>query len=261
MKIIDLTLVIEENMIANHPNHPRAPLVMPAQRHDITQYDFVERWAPKDIPPLFDGLPEEVGQWGKGHGWFSEQIIIGGHMGTHIDAAYHINSESKQDASKISLESCYGSAIMLDVSHVCKEQYPITVNDLENAESKTGDKVKEGDIVIIKTNWSKYAYGPQANREKYQDKSPGLEYHAAEFFTKRNVKLVGLDAPNLDVDEVLAAHLNFFYREKINKKPIQIIENLTNLNNIPQSRFTFIALPLPIVGAGGSPVRAVAVID
>jgi arylformamidase len=42
---------------------------------------------------------------------------------------------------------------------------------------------------------------------------------------------------------------------------VPIIENLVNLDQIGQARFTFIGLPLRIKGNTGSPIRAVAVLD
>jgi kynurenine formamidase len=42
---------------------------------------------------------------------------------------------------------------------------------------------------------------------------------------------------------------------------VPIIENLVNLDQVDQPRFTFIGLPLRIKGATGSLIRAVAVLD
>ncbi len=39
---------------------------------------------------------------------------------------------------------------------------------------------------------------------------------------------------------------------------ILIYENLVNIQQIPDRRFTFAGLPIPFRGASGSPVRAVA---
>jgi kynurenine formamidase len=50
-------------------------------------------------------------------------------------------------------------------------------------------------------------------------------------------------------------------RPWIGKEPIYIIENLVRLEEIASSRFTFIGLPLPMVGASGSPIRAIAIVD
>lgn len=261
-KFIDLTARLKEGMIQNHYNHPRAPLLWPSQRHDITQYDFVERWAPQDRPPLFDGLPAEAGQWGKGHGWASEQFILGGHCGTHMDAGAHFDHrDTAQYVQDIPIEKCYGEAIILDLRDRCRENYPITITDLEEAEKKTGDKVKKGDIVIIHTGWAaRWAYGPNPGRWKYHEEYPGLAYDSPIWFIEREVKLVGVDTPNLDCDEVLSAHINFLLRPWINKEPIQIVENLVNLEKIPRIRFIFMGFPLPIEGSTGSPIRAVALI-
>ena len=38
------------------------------------------------------------------------------------------------------------------------------------------------------------------------------------------------------------------------------MENLTNLDKLPRGRFKFAALPLKLVGASASPVRAVAIL-
>jgi kynurenine formamidase len=49
-------------------------------------------------------------------------------------------------------------------------------------------------------------------------------------------------------------------RETIGKLPIQIVENLVNLESIPELHFTFVGLPLPFVGCSGSSICAVALI-
>jgi arylformamidase len=42
---------------------------------------------------------------------------------------------------------------------------------------------------------------------------------------------------------------------------ITIVEYLTNLDQIGVPRCRFVALPLPVEGADGSPVRAVAIVE
>lgn len=73
----------------------------------------------------------------------------------------------------IPIEKCYGETLVLDLRNKCRENYPITIADLEEAEKKTEDKVRQGDIVIIHTGWAaRWAYGPRPNRGKYP--GPGL---------------------------------------------------------------------------------------
>lgn len=261
-KIVDLTLKIDESKIVNHPFHPRAPMLWSNQRHEITQYYYCNIWKGNDVPPLYDGLTEDARQGGKGHGWASEQLIIGTHMGTHIDAPYHYENDPSQDASSIPLEKSYGDALMLDMRDICAGgKHAITMDELGQAEENTGDKVRPGDIVILHSGHiAKYAYGPEASLDKYANLHSGLAYDACKWFIDRKVKLVGIDAQNVDCNRVCSAHINFLMRKRVGKDPILIVENLANLEKIPVPRFTFIAFPLPIVGGSGSPIRAVAII-
>jgi kynurenine formamidase len=260
-QLIDLTMHIEENMAFN-PDHPRAPVLWLNQRHDITQHYYNTLWDGETVPPLYDGLPKEAGLPSKGHGWQSEQVIIGTHMGTHIDAALHFDPESDQDIATVPLEQCWGSSLLLDMRDVCSDNYVITIEDLDEAEQRTGDKVREGDIVLINTgHMERYVSGPNPDHEKWAADFPGLAHDTAPWFIDRGVKCVGSDTICIDADLAVCCHINFLLRGRIGKKPIQIIENLYHLEEIPQPRFIFFGLPLPISGGSGSPIRAVAYIE
>src|SRR5262249_29486030 len=157
--------------------------------------------------------------------WQSEQVIIGTHMGTHIDAALHAYADSKQDAAAIPLEKCYGEAVMLDVRSLCEEPYALTVRDLEEAEKESGTQVREGDIVIIHTGWAaRWGYGPNADQQKYMRPygvNPGLGRDTPPWFIERGVTLVGIDTINVDYDHTITNHINFLWRETINEEPVQ----------------------------------------
>ena len=262
-KIIDLTPVLEEGMVINHPYHPRGPVIFLNQRHDFIQYFYQDFWGKNGGPPLFDGLDKKWAEGAQGHGWCSEHVLIHTHLSTHIDAPLHYDPDTKLDAASIPLEKCYGSAIMLDFRHLCEEPYAITIEDLEEAERKVNDKVREDDIVIIHTGWAaKWAYGPNADRWKYGcEPGPGLHKDTPKWFIDRKVKLVGIDHPNLDYDQTASCHVNFLVRERVGKEPIYIVENLVNLEKIPTHRFTFVGFPLPFRDGSGSPIRAAAIID
>lgn len=263
-KFIDLTMSHHEGMTMNDRDHPRAPLIIVNQRHDITKNFFGDDRERLGKVPLFEGIPEIANDPKKGgHGWQSEHVLIHTHIGAHIDAGLHVDNEAKEDASKIPLARCYGDAIMLDFRELCEKPYGIIIQDIEEAEKKTKSRVKEGDIVIIHTGWAaRWAYGSGADRKKYGVvPRPGLALEAPRWFIDRKVKLVGIDTAGLDHDGNPSAHYNFLWRERIGKENISIVENLAYLEKIPQPRFTFIGFPLPIVGGSGSPIRAVAMIE
>lgn len=261
-RIIDLTPTLREQMEMNHPYHPRGPLIWLNQRHDFIQYFYKDFWGRQGGPPLFDGLPKEAGEGGRGHGWCSEQVLIHTHLGAHIDAPLHYDPKTNLDVTSISLNRCWGSAIMFDFRYLCREPYAITIKDIEDVEKKVNDKVQEGDVVIIHTGWAaRWGYGPNADQWKYgTEPTPGLDKSTPQWFIKRKVKLVGIDTPNLDYDQTASCHVNFLMRPLIKKEPIYIVENLVNLEKVSRHRFTFIGFPLPIKDGSGSPIRAVALI-
>jgi kynurenine formamidase len=145
---------------------------------------------------------------------------------------------------------------------VDSDDHVITISELDEAERRTGERLRPNDIVLLNTGHAaKNAYGPDAKKSNYAPTHPGLDYDTPPWFIGRGVRAVGVDTANLDRDSVLSAHINFLLRPWIGKDPIYIIENLVHLEKITSSRFTFVGLPLPMVGASGSPIRAVALMD
>jgi kynurenine formamidase len=261
--LIDLTPVLEEGTQVNHPHHPRAPIVLPNQKYDFVRHFYADTWRRGGGPPTFDGMPAEWATPEGARGWRNEEVLIHTHLGAHVDAAQHFNPDSPQDAAAIPLETCFGPAVLLDFRHLGDEPFPITVDDLDEAERRAGVEVGEGDIVILHTGWlARWGIGPNADRERYGAiPNPGLHRDSPPWFLDRGVKLVGGDIPNIDYDMTSSCHVNFLCREAAGKEPVLIIENLANLERVPVPRFLFIGLPLPIRHGTGSPIRAVAVID
>lgn len=262
-RLIDLTMKLGEDA-PKHPLHPRGPLILPVGTHEVTQHFYAPTWE-QERPPVYGGLPEEeVCVPRGGSGWINEYILTCGHHGTHIDAGMHVDGQSDEDAAQIPLEACYGPAVVLDVSDRVGDQdrYAVTVADLEHAERTVGERVRDGDIVLINTGWGRFAEGPQKDPDKYIFGWPGPAVEVAGWMIDRNVKLVGIDSTQLDHNAVISCHANFFYRKRLlGKNNIYIVENLVNLSQIPTPRFTFIGLPVPFVGSSGSPIRAVALIS
>src|SRR5262245_13889752 len=247
-------------MVFKHPNHPAGPFVLLNERHEAASWGVRIRGRGVDRHPVYGGLPEEALDRAR---WQSEQVLMPIHMGAHIDAAKHRDASAQQDAASIPLDRCIGDALLLDLREVCgtRAGYPISIADLERAEERTGSSVRQGDIIVLHTGHAaRFGYGPDADPVRWVEWSPGLAPDAAPWFIDREVKLVGIDTPNVDCDLTCASHYNFLLRELIGQPAIQIVENLVNLELVPQARFTFIGLPLPFVGCSGSPIRAIALV-
>ena len=80
---------------------------------------------------------------------------------------------------------------------------------------------------------------------------------ATEYPVSNRVNAVAIDGPSIDrgVDNHFNSH------NILLSKGIPVIENLCNLEQLrPATSFTIIINPLKLVGASGSPVRAIAVL-
>jgi len=86
---------------------------------------------------------------------------------------------------------------------------------------------------------------------------PGIHPEAAEFLaTKRKIKAVGIDTPSIDFggSKLFETHQILF------EKNIPGLENIANLDKLPEQGFMIVALPMKIKGGSGGPVRIVAFI-
>ncbi len=172
-------------------------------------------------------------------------LELGSHTGTHIDAPFHFIKDGKR-IDEFTVDIFIGKGIIIDVSHK-GEKEEISLEDLNTSKQK----LKGFDFIILKTLWSRHY-----NSEKYIS-HPFLAKECAEVFVDSGIKIVGIDALNIDssVDE------NFHCHEVLLGSDVLIVENLCNLDLIESETGNFIFLPLKLKGSDGSPIRAVYVCD
>ena len=125
----------------------------------------------------------------------------------------------------------------------------ITKKDIIQFEKKFG-KIPNDATIIIATGWYK-----NLTKKTYFEKNPGLSSSAADYLSSKKINLVGIDSPSIDV----GSNKEFSVHKILSKNNIIIVENLANLEKIKGSKFKFIALPLKLKDATGSPIRAIAV--
>ncbi len=120
----------------------------------------------------------------------------------------------------------------------------------ENCLQPLQQTVSKIDFVLFATGWSRL-WGTAEYFKGY----PVLNEAAARQLSRYNLKGVGFDTISADRAEskTLPIHTTLLLRNML------IIENLNNLDILPQSIFTFFCLPLKIAEADGSPTRAIAV--
>ena len=184
-------------------------------------------------------------------------VVTGDHTGTHIDSIFHGDPEGPS-AEQIPLESYYGPGVVLDLSHK-KGGEAIEIADLEAALDRIQYSLKPRDIVLLRTDASKKADGPE-----YLTDHPGMIRESCEWLLDRGIQVIGIDAVGFDLPipkmfergDLWPCHRLYKDREYWH------LENLSNLESIPKPHgFTVSVLPVKWKGASGAPVRAVAIID
>ena len=199
--------------------------------------------------PNFPGSPKpQFLLWStlKEDGYNLELLFLSSHTGTHLDAPYHF-VEKGIKIHQISLERLVGNAILVKIPKGKDEA--ITKNDLILFEKKNGVIPKRSSVIFF-TDWQK-----NIKKNFYFETNPGLSESAAKYLCSKQVNLVGIDSPSID----LGIEKKFVAHKILSKNNILIVENLSNLNKIKTKNFNFIILPLKLKNTTGSPVRAIAI--
>jgi arylformamidase len=181
------------------------------------------------------------------------------HAYTHVDAPNHFLAGDR-DIASMPVDQWMGAAAVVDLTHL-DENGEVTAADLERG----GGHVERGDIVLLRTDWPLKC---PVESERFWREAPFTGRSACDWLVKRGAKAVGYDYPpdyairtmTFDPGKPVTrydctTHDVFF------PAGITVIEYLTNLDQIGTPRCRFIALPLKLDGADGSPVRAVALVD
>lgn len=178
-------------------------------------------------------------------GFQEKRIVFYSHTGTHMDAPAHMIQGAKT-LDRLPISRFYGKGICIDLSLDAGEF--IEIEDLE----PFWEKIQRSDFLLLQTGWSRWWGQP-----RYFSGYPVLSLTATEWLTRFDLKGVGMDTISADPFDSLdfPIHKRILGQERI------IIENLTNLHELPGRGFLFMCFPLRFQHADGSPVRAVALME
>lgn len=204
-----------------------------------------------------DGLTEN------GYYYASGDITLSEHGGTHLDAPVHF-AEGKWTSDEIPLERLMGPAVVVDVSERAAgdPDYQVTAEDLQAWEAEHGP-ISDGTILLLRTGYGQYwpdrvrymgtdERGPEAVAKLH---FPGLHPDAARWLVEnRRIDAVGLDTPSIDYgqSQLFETHRVLFAAN------VPALENVANLDQLPETGATVVALPMKIRGGSGGPVRIIA---
>lgn len=187
------------------------------------------------------------------------------HGGTHLDAPVHF-SEGRHTTDQIPLERLMGEAVLIDVSEaaLADRDYLISVEDVMAWEARHGP-IPDDAILLFRTGYGRFwpnaveylgtaERGPEAVALLH---FPGLDPELASWLVaERSIGAVGIDTPSIDRGQsTLFESHQILYAENIPG-----LENVANLEGLPETGFYVIALPMKIEGGSGGPVRIVAIV-
>lgn len=182
-------------------------------------------------------------------GWNASTLHLYSHCGTHMDAPLHFEA-SEQTIDQIPLQDCFGTAWIVDLTHL-PPKTPIEIAHL----GELAESFPAGDALLFRTMWSQHVGTPAYYRDNFQPISPEL----ARWMVERKVRLIGVEPPSVaDVNELPAVTE---IHEILLGGNVIIVEGLTNLDSLPGPTCLFGATPLKIVGGDGAPCRAFALLD
>ncbi len=217
-----------------------------------------------------------------GCGASNELIVINGHTGTHLDAIGHVAEngivhgerparelqQGRRGLKELGVETVapiVARGVMLDVPGFrgvprLPGGSPVTGVELAAIAEHQEVDVRAGDVVLIRTGWIQLWDDPPAYRGDTTGE-PGPDASAAEWLAARRVRACGSDTIAFEARAVgqsaLAAHAVLIARHGIH---ILEMVNLEELARDRIYRFLFVASPLKLVGATGSPVRPLAIV-
>ncbi|GAA3746368.1 cyclase family protein [Salinactinospora qingdaonensis] len=176
-------------------------------------------------------------------------VSMSSQSGTHADAPRHFFAGGA-GIDELPLELFTGPAVVVDVTGR-PDRCPIGWEDLAPREADLG----AGVVVLLRTGWSAHYGTPHYFAHPY------LSGEAARRLVAAGVRTLGIDAPSPDVTPEPGREMpadGFAVHEAVLGAGGVIVENLCRLELLDFAAPVFSALPIPLAGADGAPVRAVA---
>lgn len=211
-------------------------------------------------------------------------LITGTHVGTHVDAVCHVSHRgllhggveagaaldggrfNAHGVEQVAPMFCRG--VLLDVPVTlgspagCEPGYEITPADLVATVERQGTRPEPGGVVLVRSGWGRH-WGDPERYLGHASGVPGVSEAGARWLAEQRVRAAGADTIAFERLAPGAGHAHLpAHRVLLVEHGINLIETmvLDELAAAGVYEFLFVAAPLPLVGATGSPVRPLAVV-
>ncbi|HXE89617.1 MAG TPA: cyclase family protein [Terriglobales bacterium] len=210
----------------------------------------------------FEWKKESWGMTAGGYWYTAAHYAASEHGGTHLDSPIHFG-EGKAALDELPVAQFVGPAVVVDISEACARDadYRLRPEDISAWEKKHG-AIPAGAIVLVRTGWGRF----WPDKKKYLGDDtpgrttglhfPGISREAAELLVARRVDGVGIDTASTDYGQ----SRDFPAHRVLAAANIYGLENVADLERLPATGATLIALPMKIKGGTGGPVRIIALL-
>jgi kynurenine formamidase len=210
-----------------------------------------------ELKPLHEGLT------GRGFYYSAYAFCAPEHGGTHLDAPVHFAKGTWTNA-EIPVNRFIRGAVVIDISEKAAKDpdYTLSAEDVTSFEAAHG-KIAPGTAVLLRTRWSKrwpdkrLYLGDDTPGDASNLHFPSYGIEAATLLIReRQVSMIGVDTASIDP----GTSQDFPVHRFAAANGVVGIENLADLDALPPTGATVIALPMKIAGGSGGPARVVALL-
>ncbi|MGB7752092.1 MAG: cyclase family protein [Candidatus Acidiferrales bacterium] len=192
-------------------------------------------------------------------GYFARSFWTLEHYGTHMDAPAHF-PPGKEYLDQIPVQHLFAPAVVIDVrDEVGKEpDYRLRVMRVEKWEALHG-RIPAGAVVLLRTGWA--SRWPDQARYRNMDAAqvmhfPGFSVEAARLLIERGAVGLGIDTLSIDY----GPSKDFEVHRVTLPAGLYQLENLANLDQLPDAGALLISAPIKLEGGSGGPVRVFALL-
>jgi kynurenine formamidase/alkylation response protein AidB-like acyl-CoA dehydrogenase len=193
-------------------------------------------------------------------GYYLRRFSLGEHSATHINAPKSFHNFGV-GIDKYPAESLVVSAVVIDirVKTTVNFDYTLTVADVLAWEEEYGE-IPANSVVILYTGWQEKWCDKDAFFNQDAEGSlhfPGFGSDAVQFLLdEREIAGVGIDTHGVDSGQDTSFTINRLVLEKSRI----VLENLTNLDQLPPRGAMLAIAPLLLEDGSGSPVGVLALV-
>lgn len=193
-------------------------------------------------------------------GYYLRRFSMGEHSGTHLNSPKSFYQDG-MGIDDYSPESCILSAVVINIREKASQNPDaiLTVNDIKDWEEQH-DIIPANSMILLYTGWQEKWHNPIDFLNIDTEGKlhfPGFGSEATQFLIEqRHIMGVGIDTHGVDP----GFDHSFNTNKMILKNNGFVLENLTQLDQLPATGITLMIGILKLTGGSGAPVSVLALV-